>query len=838
MPDTTNQIITGLSSEAVEKIRAQHGSNKIMHKKRPAFLSLLLDLAGEPMILLLLAAASLYFISGMRQEAFFMAGSILFVAGISIYQNRRSGNALKKLNALTAPNSTVLRDGKEISIHTDEIVLGDMVVVSEGELIPADGRIVLSNDFSVNEAMLTGEAMVVSKSSDPTQNQVYRGTIATGGRAVFEATAIGNATRMGAIGRQLQEMEQVKSPLEIQIAHFVKGMVIAGAAVFLLVWAIHFFQTRDVLDSLLQALTLAMSILPEEIPVAFASFMALGAWRLMKLGVIVKETKTVETLGGATVICVDKTGTITENRMELARVFTVNNFQSDPLSADGKALIETAMWASEPVPFDPMEIALHHAFGDNDLKERFSMVHEYPLSGKPPMMTHVFEDQDGKRIIAAKGAVEALLAITVLDEEKRIAITDKAKAFSAEGLRVLAVARSDWSGSIFPEQQQELPFELLGLVAFYDPPKANIGQVLKGFYNAGIEVKIITGDNALTTTAIANQIGLRIKGATVNGDELMMWNDAQLDKEVTNRQLFTRMFPEAKLRIINALKRNQEVVAMTGDGVNDGPALKAAHIGIAMGKKGTEVAKEAASLVLANDNLGNMLDAVATGRRIYMNLKKAIRYIISIHMPIILTVFIPLSLGWLYPNIFSPVHVIFFELIMGPTCSIVYENEPAEPNAMQRPPHKISASFFNIKELSTSIIQGLMITLGILLVYQSGVHSGAGEGVTRAMVFTTLIAANVMLTLVNRSFYYSVLTTLRYKNNLILPVISAAVLLWVMVMFIPAFASFFKFVQPSGWQLWLSVGTGIFSVLWYELVKIFKRKHKPVQKTVSLRTGL
>ena len=245
MPDTTNQIITGLSSEAVEKIRAQHGSNKIMHKKKPAFLSLLLDLAGEPMILLLLAAASLYFISGMRHEAFFMAGSILFVAGISIYQNRRSGNALKKLNALTAPNSTVIRDGKEISIHTDEIVLGDMVVVSEGELIPADGRIVLSNDFSVNESMLTGEAMVVSKSSDPAQNEVYRGTIATGGRAVFEAMAIGNTTRMGAIGRQMQEMEQVKSPLEMQIAHFVKGMVIAGAAVFLLVWAIHFFQTRD-----------------------------------------------------------------------------------------------------------------------------------------------------------------------------------------------------------------------------------------------------------------------------------------------------------------------------------------------------------------------------------------------------------------------------------------------------------------------------------------------------------------------------------------------------------------------------------------------------------------
>ncbi|MGV3766009.1 MAG: cation-translocating P-type ATPase [Chitinophagaceae bacterium] len=825
MPDAAaNQTITGLSRDSVEQIRARHGSNKIIHKKRPAFLSLLLDLAGEPMILLLLAAAALYFISGMRQEAFFMAGAILFVAGISIYQNKRSGNALKKLNALTAPNSTVIRDGNEMKIHTDEIVLGDMVVVSEGERIPADGIIVLSNDFSVNESMLTGEAMVVSKAAEPTQNQVYRSTIATGGRAVFEATAVGNATRMGAIGQQMQELGKVKSPLEIQIAHFVKGMVIAGTGVFVLVWAIHYFRTGALLDSLLHALTLAMSILPEEIPVAFASFMALGAWRLMKLGVIVKETKTVETLGSATVICVDKTGTITENRMELAGAFALKGFQHDPSSPEVKQLIEMAVWASEPVPFDPMEIALHEAAGLDAMRAQYKMVHEYPLSGKPPMMTHVFESPGRKRIIAAKGAPEALVAITNLNEAERAMITEKAAQFSAKGLRVLAVAQSDWRETGFPEKQQYLPFQMLGLVAFYDPPKANIAQVLEGFYKAGIDVKIITGDNAITTKAIAQQIGLRSDSTSVNGDELLQWSDTQLQQEVKNRHLFTRMFPEAKLRIINALKRNNEVVAMTGDGINDGPALKAAHIGIAMGKKGTEVAKEAASLVLANDNLENMLEAVAMGRKIYMNLKKAIRYIISIHIPIILTVFIPLSLGWIYPNIFTPVHVIFFELIMGPTCSIVYENEPAEPNAMQRPPHKLSASFFNIKELSTSIVQGLMITLGILLVYQAGVRSNAGEGVTRAMVFTTLIAANVMLTLVNRSFYYSVFTTLRYKNKLMLPAIAVAVLLWGIVMFIPSFAGFFRFIQPSGGQLWLSVGTGAFSALWYEVVKIFKQK--------------
>jgi P-type Ca2+ transporter type 2C len=435
------------------------------------------------------------------------------------------------------------------------------------------------------------------------------------------------------------------------------------------------------------------------------------------------------------------------------------------------------------------------------------------------MMTHIFENEKGDRIIAAKGAPEALMNVSDLSETEKRKIEEAIKTLANDGYRVLGVGETNFNGKDFPDEQQQFKFTFKGIVAFYDPPKKNIQAVFEEFYAAGIAVKIVTGDNAATTGAIAKQVGFRGYDKTISGDDLMQMNDAELQKTVMDKQVFTRMFPDAKLKIINALKSNQQIVAMTGDGVNDGPALKAAHIGIAMGKKGTEIAKQAASLILLDDDLSKMVDAVAMGRRIYTNLKKAIQYIISIHIPIILIVFIPLVLDWIYPNIFSPVHIIFLELIMGPTCSIVYENEPMERNTMQQKPRPFTTTFFSGKELTTSIIQGLMISIGTLITYQYAVMNHFDEATTRTMVFTELIIANLALTLVNRSFLYSIFTTLKYKNNLVPLVMGITLAILIALLYIPVLCKFFEFETLNGSQFALSAGIGFVSVIWFEIVK-------------------
>lgn len=822
--------IKGLNLAQVQDARKKHGSNRLAYHKVNGFAEALKSIAKEPMVILLVVAASFYFMSGEVGNGIFLLFAVVFEVAISLYQNSRSHNALEKLKDLTQPKSKVIREGEVVQINSEEVVVGDSLMVEEGGSVTADGTIVHSNDFSVNESVLTGESMAVAKDKESEDNLIFSGTTVASGLAIATITAIGSQTKLGKIGKSLESIGEEKTPLELQINNFVKKMVMAGAGVFLIVWGVNFFHSHLLLDSLLKALTLALSIIPEEIPVAFTSFMALGAWRLMKAGIVVKQMKTVETLGSATVICTDKTGTITENKMSLARLFVlasnqVTNPGSKP-TVEETDLIRLAMWASEPIPFDPMEVALHEAYASSGLVDErsdFKMLHEYPLDGKPPMMTHIFENKSGHRIIAAKGAPEALMQVSSLSEANKTEIGRAIDVLAVEGYRLLGVGEAKFEGQNFPATQQEFKFDFKGIVAFYDPPKKNIASVLEAFYKAGIEVKIVTGDNAATTTAIAKQVGFRGYEKSMTGDELMALSEPELKKKVMEIQLFTRMFPEAKLKIINALKARHQIVAMTGDGVNDGPALKAAHIGIAMGKKGTEIAKQAASLILVHDDFSKMVDAVAMGRRIYTNLKKGIQYIISIHIPIILIVFIPLTLGWKFPNIFSVVHVIFLELIMGPTCSIIYENEPIERNAMEQKPRPISNTFFSGRELATSVFQGILITVGSLAVYLFSVHEGYDESLTRTMVFTTLISANVFLTLVNRSFYYSIITTLRYKNNLVPLIIGVTTLLTGFILYVPSLARFFQFEAVSLSQLSLCIGIGLGSVIWFEGVKGWRR---------------
>ncbi|MFY7987322.1 MAG: cation-translocating P-type ATPase [Flavobacterium sp.] len=827
----SKKISTGLTDLEVLESAKKFGTNSIEHQKKNHFLNSILDVVKEPMFLLLFTATSIYFITGDYGDGIFMAFAIVFVMAISVFQESRSRNAIEALKKLTQPQCKVIRNSQLIEIPTEEIVIGDCVQLEEGAFIPADGIILSSNDFSVNESILTGESLSVFKSNESENKQVFQGTIVASGLAICEVTAIGNKTQLGKIGSSLNAIEEEKTPLQIQIGNFVTKMSIIGLVIFAIVWAINYYNSRLVLDSLLKALTLAMSVIPEEIPVAFTTFMALGAWRLMKMGIITKQTKTLETLGSATVICTDKTGTITENRMSLAELYLFKSNSiietSQKLNSEAEEVLNYAMWSSEPIPFDAMEIAIHDAYSNfesEDERPYFKLVHEYPLGGKPPMMTHVFENESGKKIIAAKGAPEALIAVSHLTETEKNQIFEAMKTMMQKGFRVLGVGVSDFEGTDYPSTQQELKFHFKGLVAFYDPPKHNIQSVFETFYKAGIQVKIVTGDNAETTSTIARQVGFKNADKVLNGDELMAMDETTLKEKVMETAIFTRMFPEAKLRIIKALKANNQIVAMTGDGVNDGPALKSAHIGIAMGKKGTEIAKQAANLILIDDNFERMTDAIAMGRKIYLNLKKAIQYIISIHIPIILIVIIPLALGWIYPNIFTPVHIIFLEIIMGPTCSIIYENEPMEDNLMLQKPRPLSTTFFNLKEVLISIIQGLVITLGLLFIYQYAIGENMSENGTRTLIFLTLITSNIVLTLANRSFYYSIFKTIQYKNNLVGLIIGITILLTGLLLFIPAFSNFFLFEMVSSFQIGLCVLVGSISVLWVEIYKAFKRR--------------
>jgi Ca2+-transporting ATPase len=821
---------TGLNSEEVLASRIKHGMNDLEAKQENRFIKLTKEIALEPLFILLVFTAIIYFTLHEYNEGFIMLAAIVFVSGISVYQENKSQNAVEALKKLTNPYSKVLRNGELIKIPGIELVVNDVIVLEDGDIIPADAQVMEAHDFSVNESSLTGESLPVSKEASSLFNKLFQGTMVNTGSCVARVNTIGKNTKFGQIGQSLSEIKVSKTPLQLQIKSFVKSLVIVGAIAFLIVWGINWSISKSILSGLLQGLTLAMSILPEEIPVAFSTFMALGAYQLHKQKVIAMSPHTVETLGAATVICTDKTGTITENTMKLSAIYhfkrqEVSDYTVVKLAAS--EVLDYAMWASETEPFDPMEKTIHQSYAEvceHDKRSEFEMVHEYPLGGKPPMMTHVYQNKNKEGLIAVKGSVEAIVAHSNITEEEKSGIFQQSKTFSSKGYRVLGVGRSNLNTEELPLNQEEFNFEFLGLIAFYDPPKENIKEILNRFYNAGIEVKMITGDHPETALAIAQQIELKNSSRFLTGQEVSEMDESTLCEKVKETNIFARMFPEAKLKIIDALKANGEVVAMTGDGVNDGPALKAAHIGIAMGLRGSEIAKKSASLILLDDDLVHMPEAVAMGRRIYENLKKAIQYIISIHIPIILVVTLPLVLVWKYTSIFSPVHVIFLELIMGPICSIVFEKEPIEKNSMLKPPRQLSVTFFSISELFISILQGLVITLVCLSVGYLSMHRGDSIEEVRTIIFTTLIFSNVFLTLVNRSFVFSIFESLKNKNNLLPVFLGISLLVLFLSIYKPFMRNLFEFAVIPLSTLFICLLYAFIGVIWIEVYKYFIRK--------------
>ncbi len=835
MPEIIDQIQkpSGLLSQDIPGLQKKYGKNIFIGERSRTFLTRAWEIVKEPMFIMLLIACSLYFILGKQSEAIMMLMAMLLVTAISVYQDWKSSVALEALREYTDPGVVVVRDGSEKEIPLEELVPGDIVILEEGSKIPADALILQENDLTVNESIHTGESIPVEKSVKEGSNSLFQGTILNTGKCYARITATGNNTSLGKLGKTVISLSTPPTQLQNQINSFVRKLALFGFSGFLIVCVINYIHNQDFIQSLLLGLTLAMSVIPEEIPVAFSSFMALGAYHLASHGIITRHPVTIENLGAVTVICLDKTGTITKNKME---VKTIYDYQKDLLMESETIIPEQnkninvltyALLASETKPFDAMERAIAEAY--NKLMPGASMniagpiVSEYPLSGKPPMMTHVYEAATEK-IIASKGAPERIMKVCKLSDDAVAKIGFHSKAMAEKGYRLLGVASArSPKASPLPVQQDDFDWTFVGILALYDPPKENAAMVIQELYTAGINVKLITGDFPETAISIARQIRFRSCKNFLTGEQVMAFTDQELRQKISVTDIFARMFPEAKLKVIEALKANGEITAMSGDGVNDGPALKSANIGIAMGKKGTEIARQAASLILTDDDLHKIIEAVQHGRKIYSNLKKATRYIVSIHIPILLTASVPLLLGWQFTNIFTPIHVIFLELIMGPTCSIFFEREPVEKNLMSQLPRKGTLNMLGKNEILISVTQGLVMAICMLGLHYIFMNRGYDLSYTRTMLFTAFIVGNIFLTLVDRSFTETILKTIHYKNDLKYFIIVISLGFLAAIHLVPFLQDLFGMVRVSSGHFLLSALIGFASVMWFELYKGTRR---------------
>ena len=826
-------------TEAEAKARlAAEGPNELSREKAEGFLSALGAVLKEPMLLLLLGAGGVYLVLGDVKEALTLLSFVVVVIAITIAQERKTENALAALRDLTSPRALVVREGRRRRIPGREVVRGDVLVLGEGARVPADAVLLQATNLEADESLLTGESVAVTKRAGSEASLaheprpggdelpfVYAGTMVVRGHGLAEVRATGPRSEMGRIGTSLATLEVGRTPLQSEVGRVVRTIAAAGLALCASLVVLYWLTRGEWLQGLLAGIALAMAVLPEEFPVVLTIFMALGAWRMSRSRVLTRRLPAIEALGAATVLCTDKTGTLTENRMTVVRLWapgTTHRVGSGPLPEAVHGVVEHAVLASQQDPFDPMEQAIHRLgfeqlAGTEHLHSGWELMREYPLSRELLAVTHAWRATGANRIVvSAKGAPEAIADVCHVSPEVARTIEEGTARMAKDGLRVLAVARAEVAGDFLPAVQHDFDFRFLGLVGLADPVRPGVPEAVAECAAAGVRVVMITGDSPATARAIARQIGLPSDDG-VTGPELEAMDDGILARRLRTASVFARIVPEQKLRIVQAFRAGGEVVAMTGDGVNDAPALKAAHIGVAMGGRGTDVAREAAAVVVTDDDFTSIVAAVRLGRRIFENLRKAMAYVVAVHVPIAGLSLLPVLLGW--PLVLFPVHIVFMELVIDPACSIAFEAEPGEVEAMRRPPRRAGARLFGRRLVVVSVLQGAAVLAASLLAFRVGfAHSGSPDS-GRALAFATLIAGNVSLILVNRSWRDTALRTLGARNLPSWFVVAGATAMLVVALVVPSLRGLFRFGPVSAEDAALAVAAGIGALAWFEVVK-------------------
>jgi len=827
------------AAEAAARLAAE-GPNELAAAERHSLLFTVLSVLREPMLLLLLGAGALYLVLGEPRDALTLLSFVVIVVTITILQERKTERAVEALRDLSSPRALVVRDGQRRRIAGREVVRGDLVVLSEGDRVPADGVLLDAVNLAVDESLLTGESVPVRKrakdgatpdadlSARPGGDDlptVFSGTLVVSGHGSFEVRATGSRTAMGTIGKVLAEVGVDRTPLQREVDRTVKRLALGAVGMCLLIVAVYGATRGDWLYGVLAGLTLAMALLPEELPVVMTVFQAIGAWRIAKSNVLTRRMPAIEALGAATVLCSDKTGTLTVNRMRVACLDAGGvsvDVESDvhELPEEVHALVEYAILASEPDPFDPMEVAFHELgratlAGSEHTHSDWQQLREYPLSPELLAMSHVYAPDGRRFLIAAKGAPEAIADLCHMPADRLAEEQARVEAMAQRGMRVLAVARATYEGEALPEIQHDFDFVYVGLVGLVDPVRDAVPAAVAECLAAGIRVVMITGDYPVTARAIGHRVGLP-PGDPVTGDEVAAMTDEELRARARTASVFARMVPEQKLRLVRALLAEGEVVAMTGDGVNDAPALKAATIGVAMGGRGTDVAREAAALVLTDDDFSSIVAALRQGRRIFDNLKKAMGYVIAVHVPIAGLSVLPVLLGW--PMVLHPIHVAFLELVIDPACSIAFEVEPEEPGIMTRPPRAKDAPLFDRRVVVLSVLQGLSVLAACFTLFL--VSRGSGVEHARTVAFTSLMSGNVALILVNRSWSATILSRRARWNPVAFLVSAGALGVLFFVVSVPAVRPYFAFDALPPWELALALASGFLSLSWFEIWKL------------------
>jgi Ca2+-transporting ATPase len=783
------------------------------------------------MFLMLMGAAAIYLVLGDHRDALVLAASVVVVVTITFHQERKSERALEALREMSSPRALVLRDGEWRRIAGREVVVGDVFQVREGDRVPADGVLIESVNVTVDESLLTGESVPVRKKTGTARDanlmpggddlpSVFSGTLVTRGLGVATAEAIGLHTAIGRIGKALDAVVPEPSGLQVETRRAVAVFGAVGGALCLLVTILYGLNRGDWLNGLLAGITLAMANLPEEFPVVLTVFLALGAWRISRQRVLTRRPSAIETLGATTVLCVDKTGTLTENRMAVAELWALDGDADAPDADSGlPAIVRYGALASEPMAFDPMDHAFHRRAGDGLVPDTASRIHSYPLLPEQLSVAHIWTGfEDDRHEVAAKGAPEAIMALCELSAEARDAIHAQIGRMAGDGLRVLAIASGKLpKGEAVPASQRELPLRFVGLAGLADPVRPAVSAALADCYAAGIRVVMITGDYPGTALAIARQIGLAVGERVVTGAQLDSMSDDDVRDIVRRTNVFARVVPEQKLKLVQALKTNGDIVAMTGDGVNDAPALKAAHIGVAMGKRGSDVAREASSLVLMDDDFGALVGAVRLGRRIYTNISSAMRYIVAVHVPTAGMALLPIAFGW--PLVLYPIHVVFLEFVIDPACSVVFEAEAAERDAMRRPPRPVRARLFSRSMIATSVAQGLVVLASVLAIYAWTLAHDVPEDTARAMAFSAIVFGNIALIFANRVRSMSLAQLVDATNPLLWWLVGGAVGGLLLALYVEPLSSVFRFAPLTLTGLAISGIAGSAGVLMLTMVR-------------------